>query len=178
MKKIFKNSLFILAFVVASSLKAQEVKNTVKINPLSALIRTGSAFFEHKVSSSSSVQLGFAFTGAKLDEDKFRGLALTPEYRYYVKKNAPNGLYLAPFAKYQHLSLTNDTDKGTFNSFGGGLMLGRQWVYKSGFVLDLFLGPAFNSGTYKQEYGNGDPDLSAAIDGFGLRIGISIGLGF
>lgn len=178
MRKTLKALTLLFLLVAWMNCFAQNEKNTVKINPLSALFRTGSVFYEHAISSKSSVQLGFAISGAKLDKEKFRGIALTPEYRFYLKNNAPDGLYFAPFSKYQHYTISNDTDKGTYSSFGGGLMLGRQWMYKSGFVLDLFLGPAFNSGTYKQEYGNGDPEISGAIDGFGIRVGLAIGFGF
>lgn len=177
MKKIILSLLLVTA-LLSNIVMAQEVKNTFKINPLSALFRTGSLFYERTVSPQSALQLGFAFTGLKLNETKFSGLALTPEYRYFIKKKAPAGIYVAPFAKYQNYTLTGGEDKGTYTSFGGGLSLGRQWVYQSGFVMDMFFGPSFNFGTYKAESGSQQVDVKGGIDGFGLRVGIALGFGF
>jgi hypothetical protein len=72
----------------------------------------------------------------------------------------------------------DDFSKGNYSSIGGGAVLGRQWVYKSGFTLDLFFGPAFNSGKVKADAGSSEPEVSGTIDGFGLRTGILIGFGF
>jgi hypothetical protein len=175
-----KKSILLLFFIYTLfSVKtyAQEVKNTIKINPLSALVRVGSIFYERKISPSSSLQLGIAYVRFKTDETKFSGLALTPEYRYFIKKNSINGLYVGPFAKYQNFRVTAGTDYGRYNSFGGGVSLGRQWGYSSGLVLDMFLGPVFNSGKYSAESGAAQVSLTSGIDGFGVRAGITIGFG-
>ncbi|WP_423149176.1 DUF3575 domain-containing protein [Rubrolithibacter danxiaensis] len=168
----------LLVFFAGSSLVAQEVNNTFKINPLSALLRVGSVFYERKVADNGSLQLGVAYTGLKLDDTKFTGLALTPEYRYFPKANALSGVYLAPFLRYQNYKLKENDNKGSYSSFGGGALIGRQWVFKSNFTLDLFFGPSFNSGKYKAESGDEDIDISGGINGFGLRTGLSLGLGF
>ena len=175
-----KRTLFVLfiSFLSATQIFAQEVQNTVSMNPLSALLRIGSVFYQRKVADNSSLQMGVAFTGLKLDDTKFTGLALTPEYRWYPKKNALHGLYLGPFVRYQNYTIKEADNKGSFFSIGGGAVLGRQWVYGSGFALDLFFGPSFNSGKYKAESGDDDLDINGAIDGFGLRAGVSIGFGF
>ncbi|MFM6954890.1 MAG: DUF3575 domain-containing protein [Sphingobacteriaceae bacterium] len=175
MKKYLPFFIFIL---FSTTVSAQEVKNVVKINPLSAFYRIASVFYERALSEKTSVQLGIAFSAAKFEDTKYSGLALTPEYRFYLKKQAPRGVYLAPFVKYQRYTTSDNVDKGTYKSFGGGFMLGHQWVYKSSFVLDLFIGPAYNAGTYTAEYGNGNPDFNAAIDGLGVRGGLAIGFGF
>jgi len=168
----------LLTGLLASKSFSQNESHTVKINPLSALLRIGSVFYEHKLSDKGSIQLGLAYTGIKFDDTKFSGLMVTPEYRFYPKENALNGLYLAPYLRYQNFKVTSNEDKGSYNSFGGGAVLGRQWIYKSGFTLDLFFGPSFNSGNYKAESGDGEVDFKGGIDGFGIRTGILIGFGF
>lgn len=175
MKRLLLCAIAALTFFSAN---AQEEKNTLKINPLSALLRTGSIFYERKIDETMSAQLGVAYTGVSLSDTKFTGLALTPEVRFYVKKNAPRGMYAAPFLKYQDYTITDEEDKGSYRSFGGGLLLGHQWIYNSGFVLDLFFGPSYNNGTYKATAGSNEPDIKGGIEGFGLRVGLSIGLGF
>ncbi|WP_026904972.1 DUF3575 domain-containing protein [Pedobacter glucosidilyticus] len=175
-----KTLLVALVFtgMLTSKLSAQEVNNTVKINPLSALFRIGSVFYERKMSDNLSLQLGVAYTGLKLDETKFSGFSTTPELRYYPKANALNGLYFGPFLRYQNYTVKDDINEGSYTSFGGGAVLGRQWVYKSGFTLDLFFGPSYNAGKIKADDGSGEPEVNGAIDGFGLRAGIAIGFGF
>ena len=175
MKKFLLCALTAFAFC---NVKAQEVQNTIKINPLSALLRTGSVFYERKVDDGMSVQLGVAYTGIKLDDTKFTGLAVTPEVRFYLKKHAPTGLYAAPFLRYQNYSVSDDTDKGKYTSFGGGAVMGYQWVFGSGFALDLFFGPSYNNGEYKASQGSNEPEIKGGIEGFGLRTGVTIGFGF
>ncbi|PWS26938.1 hypothetical protein DHW03_13020 [Pedobacter yonginense] len=175
MKKLFLCALTALAFLGA---KAQDAQNTIKINPLSALLSTGSVFYERKINDGISAQLGLAYTGIKLEDVKFTGVAITPEVRFYLKQKAISGLYAAPFLRYQNYTVTDGTDKGKYNSFGGGALIGRQWVYGSGFVLDLFFGPSYNSGTYKATQGNNEPDIKGGIEGFGIRTGIALGFGF
>jgi len=175
MRKLLLCAVTALTFFGA---KAQEVQNTIKINPLSALIKTGSIFYERKVSDGMSAQLGIAYTGIKISDTKFTGLAITPEVRFYLKNNAPTGLYAAPFLRYQNYTVADGTDKGKYTSFGGGALMGYQWVYGSGFVLDLFFGPSYNNGSYKATSGVDEPEIKGGIEGFGLRTGIAIGFGF
>ena len=177
MKKLFLITITILSFT-SVSVSAQEVTSTFKINPLSALFKTGSLFFEHKVAAKSSLQLGAAYTALKFDETKFTGFSITPEYRYFPKGNALSGIYLGPYLRYQNLTLTAGDSKGSYSSIGGGAVIGRQWVYKSGFVFDLFFGPSYNSGKVKADPGSSEPEVKAGIDGFGLRTGIALGFGF
>lgn len=160
------------------SAKAQDAKNTLKINPLSALISTGSIFYERKVSDGMSAQLGLAYTGIKISDTKFTGLAITPEVRFYIKHHAPTGLYAAPFVRYQNYTVSDDEDEGKYNSFGGGILMGHQWIYGSGFTLDLFFGPSYNNGEYKATSGTEEPEIKGGIEGFGIRTGIAIGFGF
>lgn len=175
MKKLFICAAMAFSF---AGLKAQDVNNTFKINPLSALLRTGSVFYERRISNGVTTQLGLAYTGLKLDETKFTGVVVTPEVRFYLKQYAPTGFYAAPFVRYQNYTITDGIDKGNYSSIGGGVLGGYQWVYGSGFVLDLFFGPSFNSGKYKASAGEDEPEIKGGIEGFGIRTGIAIGFGF
>jgi len=176
-----KKNLLLVCIIIALGFfkaRAQNPGHTVKINPISALLSTGSVFYEQRISEKNSWQLGAAYMGLKLSDTRFSGFSVTPEYRYYPKGNALNGLYIGPFARYQNYTLKADENKGSYSSIGGGVLLGRQWTYGSGFVLDLFFGPSFNSGRVKADDGSDAPDVSEAIDGMGIRTGILIGFGF
>ena len=90
-------------------------------------------------------------------------------------------MYVAPFLRYQNFSLKDKDsgDEASFSSFGGGALLGWEKTWGSGFVLDLFAGPSYNSGKVKSDSGNEDQfDVSAGISGFGVRTGITLGFAF
>lgn len=169
-----------LCTILGRAWSQSEEKNVIKINPLSALVGAGSMFYENKIDTKHSWQIGFSYMGPILRGIKCTGLAITPEYRIYLKNNALSGTYFGPYVRYKNYMIkTSENDKETYTSFGGGVVCGHQWVYKSGFVLDLFAGPCFNSS--RIEINSGSPDIvmpGLGSGGFGLRVGIALGFGF
>ena len=172
--------LMLLCLILTNAWSQTEQNNIIKVNPLSFLVATGSAFFEHKIDNNHSWQLGLAYVGYADLSSKFSGIAVTPEYRIYFNNNAISGMYVAPFLRYQNFKMTNEMNAtAKYTSFGGGVLLGRQWVYRKGFVLDAFAGPIYNAGKLSNI-------SDAAIfnkpgfgfDGFGIRAGLSLGFGF
>jgi hypothetical protein len=180
MKKYLTLTLVLVAATFVS--KAQYTpKNAIKINPASVLLSTGNISYERAIASNQSVQLGVFYSGLGLGDFKYEGFGLTPEYRFYFggNKEALNGGYVAPFARYQQFSISekNTSMKGKFETIGGGVVLGWEKSYKSGFVLDLFAGPSYNNIKFKS--GNEDDfDIKGGIKGFGLRAGVSLGFNF
>lgn len=172
--------LFFAFAVTAVTLNAQT--KAVKLNPLSLFVATGNVAFETKVSENTSFQLGGFYSGFKTGDFKYAGWGLTPEYRIYFAgdKQALNGVYAGPFARYQNYSIKDKStdDKAFFSSIGGGAVIGWQKAYSSGFVLDLFVGPAFYSGKFKDSSDEDDFDLSFGMDGFAMRVGLTIGFSF
>lgn len=177
MKKILIVCSLFLSFLA----NAQEGgrKNLIKVNPLSALVSTGSFFYERKISSNTSLQLGAFYSGCKVDDLKMNGLGITPEFRYYTsKKGNMEGLYLASFLRYQNYELTELGNKGRLNTYGGGLLVGKQWIYSKGFSLDLFAGPSYSAGNTKITSGKNSFNLPNDADGFCIRAGITVGIVF
>lgn len=184
-KNIQMKNVLLVSCMLAVSLAGfsqQRNMNAVKLNPLSLVFATGNFSYERAVSENQSAQLGIFYSGVGISGIKYSGLGITPEYRFYVagRKEALNGVYVAPFLRYQNFSLKDkDTDdKASYSSIGGGALLGWQKMWESGFVLDLFVGPSYNSGKFKNEADEDDFDITSGIDGFGLRTGITIGFGF
>lgn len=196
-----KTCLFLITlyFAISTTLFAQSksaasVDNVVKINPLSFVVQTVSVFYERKIADNKSIQLGLLYTGFGVDGTDYSGFGITPEYRYYFSGDgAPSGWFLGPYVRYQNLTLereysdffsgttTTSKDKYTLDSFGGGVVIGRQWVFSSGVSLEFFLGPNYSGGTLKAKStnsGNTTVDLNGAFDGFGLRAGVTVGYGF
>jgi hypothetical protein len=153
----------------------------VKINIFSPIVKTFNVSYEHALNSSSSFQLGFFYTGYSASDTKFSGFGITPEYRFYLSESseAPDGFYAAPFIRYQRFELTDEISdsKGTLSAVGGGVIVGRQWIFKEKFSLDLFLGPAYYSGSTEVTEGSDTFD-TGAFDGFTVRVGITFGIAF
>jgi len=175
MKRIF---LVLLLVAFCPSLFAQsEQRNVVKINPLSALIGTGAIFYERKVSDHFAPQMGFAYMQWKSGGTKLVGVMITPEARFYITGKALDGIYLAPYYRYQKFTLTDGDNEASYTSNGGGLIFGRQWIWESGFNLDFFFGAGMNEGKFEIKSGNESPDDSF-LDGFRPRIGLALGFAF
>ena len=167
------------ALVVVFSARAQSKSSVIKINILSPVVRTLSAFYEKPLSATGSFQLGLQYTGARIADIGYTGFAITPEYRAYLSKNsdAPDGFYVAPFLRYQNFTVKDRTisnSSATLSTFGGGVLIGRQWLFgrSENVALDLFLGPSYNAGSVKGD----NIDVASAFNGFGLRFGLALGL--
>ncbi|MBX7204893.1 MAG: DUF3575 domain-containing protein [Bacteroidia bacterium] len=175
MKKI--NLFFASLFLLSLGTKAQEKTFAVKLNYLSPLVKTVNLSFEKAVKEDASFQLGVYYTGFSSSGIKYSGLGLTPEYRKYLTGEALDGAYIAPFIRYQSLTLTESStsSKGTISTIGGGLIVGRQWMMK-GISFDLFVGPIYNSGSYSSK--SGAAIDAGSFEGFTIRFGTTIGLGF
>lgn len=186
MKKLFALSLVaMMLLLIEVPAKAQDAQpqNLFKINLLSPLVRSGSIFYERAVSEDISLLLGFFYMGWSPGEAKLRGFGITPELRYYLSEKypAPRGAFIAPFIRYQNITGTREgfEGKGTLSAFGGGLLIGTQTMFKNKISLDAWAGPAYYSGTQKY---TGETDEESiefpGFDGFLVRFGITVGIGF
>lgn len=170
--------IFSLASALSISVFSQDKRNNLKINIFSPILKTLNLQFERKLKEDQSFQLGAFYTGYSNGGTTLSGFGLTPEYRLYLTNVVFNGVYIAPFARYQSFTLTDDqNDKGTLSTFGGGLILGRQWLFKDKITLDIFIGPTYNSGSVKVTSGGNNFDVGS-FDGFGVRAGVCFGFAF
>lgn len=181
-----KSLCIVLAMLVVAPLFAfsetekPERKNVVKINTLTLVLGMGSVYYERKINDVMSGQLGATYVNYKFgDNTKFSGLSVSPEVRFYFQNDAVDGVYAAPYARYQNFGLDNTetNDNASYSNVGGGLALGRQWITKSGFTMDLFFGGHYSSG--KIEGASGDESFSTDLfEGFGIRAGFLLGFAF
>jgi hypothetical protein len=179
MKKLF--TVLLICFVSASIATAQT--NVIKFNILAPVVKTANLQYE-KAFGNKSFQLGAFYTGWTPSTMKLSGFGITPELRFYLGDTpAPAGFYAAPFLRYQSFTV-EETDpdfaaKGTFSAFGGGVIIGKQWIFKEKVALDMFIGPAYASGKVEAESGDsGNLEVGGGLDGFGVRFGICFGLAF
>ena len=200
------------ALLLAGAAHAQD--HVLKVDIFQPIINTLALSYEHKLSESSSFQLGLAGTFAykedysfgnyysNYDGRKTSGFAITPEYRLYLseKHSAMEGFYVAPFLRFQYLNQTGNTytldpSTGTPNgtiqqyeaslkSLGIGAVVGRHWIFKQRFSLDLYAGPAYTFSSVSQDSNTGyditKGDFVGYLDGtnYDLRGGVTFGVAF
>lgn len=208
----FIRSICICALLGFSVSKMTAQKVVLKINPLSIFLATINVQGEYLLTDKWSAQLGAFYGAAKLrigtntlaEEVGYTWFSITPEARYYAQntsKDAPRGLYMGPYLRYrldqrEFVSSIYDPDEqvftiGTVNKknhlFGGGVILGYQWLFNDLFALDLYGGPQYLAGpaTYEFRCAGCDGDESTVEEpsglnftGVSIRLGASIGIAF
>lgn len=164
-------------------------KHIIKTNLLSLLTRSASLAYEQALSKSLSIQAGGYYSQSKMLSGAQR-ISTTLELRKYISKqeNAIVGLYLAPYLKYQQIKdkpedfSGNITATVTIHTIGGGLLIGRQWIAKKGFSVDIYGGAGFNPNvhyTNLQILDVSEPyTFSRSRWQRDLRLGMVIGYGF
>lgn len=181
-----KTALLLFVLILSLNCLAQDKvelssspeKNVLKINTLSLFLGTGSLFYERKLSDMVSAQVGVGYLNFKLWSARFNGLILTPEVRIHPRKDAIDGFYMAPYLRYQRYNLSDGgQDIGSLTALGGGFLLGRQWITKSGFTMDLFFGGHYGDATAE---GSSDenPEDYDHFSGFRMRMGFALGFAF
>lgn len=170
-------------FAGVISANAQK-QNVFKVNIFSPIAKSGSFFYERALTAKSSAQIGVGFTAYSKDNVKLTGLFITPEYRFYLSESheAPAGFYVGPFLRYQNLKIEDkaagSTEEATLSTFGGGVVVGRQWIFSDIVSLDIFAGPSYNTGKVKYKDGSGSTEIPGPIEGFGARVGVTLGIAF
>ena len=181
MKKIKFTLVSILLIIFSLSATAQTKSNVLKTNLFSPILKTYWLSYEHLFNESTGVQLGFYYTGVGIGTTNFNGFAVSPEVRFYLSESpAPKGIYIAPGLRYTNFSLTDDdtTDKATYSAFGAALVVGAQTLLKEKITLEAYLGPAYSFGKLKVDSGTEETFDLGTFDGFGFRIGVTLGFAF
>ena len=164
---LFAGGLFLFIFQVQAQEKTDVPdprKNIIKFNLTSIALSHYTFQYERVLKPKQTVALGFGFSpdvplpfkktlsdqfgdnddaARAIESTRFSKITITPEYRFYLGKNkkAPQGFYIAVFARYSHMKIEQDytftpssgtlhTAKltGNINGFGGGGMIGAQWL--------------------------------------------------
>jgi hypothetical protein len=179
MKKVALLGISLL--LLSTGLKAQKMNN-IKTDLFSPFLRTGVLKFERAINEDMSLQLGFFYTGysPRESESSLSGWGITPEFRFYLSETpAPSGTYLAPNFRYMNLTANDPVvdAEATLTSFGFAINLGKQVLLKDIILIDAWVGPAYNFRTLDDPSGEVDSGISG-VDGFGIRLGIAIGIAF
>ncbi|MDI9319796.1 MAG: DUF3575 domain-containing protein [Phycisphaerales bacterium] len=173
MKKFIKTTLLGTCLVASSLLtNAQDVSNVVKVNPLGLLFGTANATYELKIGANSSVGINLLYSNFKFGDFKYSAIGGGGEYRYYFSEDPLEGWYLGGAAGFQAGKLKVDgSESANYTSITAGALGGRQWVWNSGFLIDLGLTLGYVSITYQDDF-SGISGLKASGIGIGGRFGL------
>ncbi len=169
--------------LISMGLHAQKVNN-IKTDLFSAFIRTGVIKYERAFTEDISAQLGFFYTGYTPGDGDgtLNGIGITPEFRFFLSETpAPNGTYLAPNFRYMKLSVNDPLvpeDDASLTSLSFGFNLGKQVLLKDIIVIDAWVGPTYAFRSVDDASGAVNTGSLPEIDGFGIRLGVAIGIAF
>lgn len=144
-----------IAVLGLTSVNAQE-KNVIKVNPLAVLGGTDLVSYERVLGEHTSGIISAAIGGFKLGDIKYSSFGAGLQYRYYFA-DVLDGWYGGAVVSYQSgktelengvFGGSSSDDEFDFTAIGGGLKIGHQWVWDSGFSLDLNLGASYKSFDY------------------------------
>ena len=181
MKKIIFSTAIVL-FSTAVFAQSDVQPNVIKVNPLGFLIGSANLGYEHALSEQSSIVILPSFGMLKSGGFKYSDYGLGAEYRIYFTGSAPKGTYVAPGASALFGTAKVDYSDGSsasktnISGFSGKAVIGHQWIWNSGFVLDLNGGIQYTSFTFKDK--TGDFAGQAAFSGILPALSVSIGYNF
>lgn len=174
MKKRFILSIF-CAMLLTSTFAQNQV---IKANPLGLLLGFATVSYERAITEKSTFQVNGNYGSISIFGIGYTQAGAGVDYKFYglsKKQSAPRGFYVAPGIAFSNITVHFGDDKSSITSFILRGVLGHQWIWDSGFSLDLFAG--FNyytngSITLNQESYN---KFSGAIPTMGISLGYAFG---
>lgn len=165
MKKLFLAG----ALALFGSMNAQQ--NSVKFNPLAVFGGSDMFTYERAVSEHSTIGVGAGFSSYKITDVTYNSVAGSVFYRYYFSEVLKRWYANAGISYYSGKT-TYDGSKDKYGSFGINGKMGYQWVWESGFTLDLNGGLVYRS--YNYDNGATDSNIFKA-SGVGPAFGFALG---
>lgn len=150
--------------------KAQE--NSIKVNPLAFFGGSDLVSYERKLTDNITGLIGAGYASYSLLSLKYTSFGSELQGRYYFKE-ALQGFYGGAQAGLNGGKV--DDGMGSFVSYTGirlGGKVGYQWLWNSGFTLDLNLGYAYNTFSY------GANNNAISLAGSGTMPNLGFGLGY
>ena len=180
MRKVLFVSLLFLGAIAANAQEGNG-QNVIKVNPLGLLFGSANVGYERALNEKSSFMIAPQFGGFKFGGVKYSSFGAGAQYRFYFSKTktAPEGFYAAPALSFVSGKVKWDSfdskEETKFSSFGGGAMVGNQWIFNSGFVIDLGGGIMYQKFSYKD--GEGDTEFST-LKASGVLPALSFSIGY
>ena len=182
-----KKLLMVGAIALFASVNAQE--NSIKVNPAALLGGSDLITFEHKFSDNVSGVIGAGYGGFKIGDNKYTTYGAGVQGRYYFTE-AMTGFYGAAIVDYTNGKVKIDnsfasafggssqTAEADLTGIGGGVRAGYQWIFGSGFTLDINLGASYKSFSYKWNTTADETFYGDSLKASGVLPTGSLGLGY
>ncbi len=169
-----KKLLLIVAVAIFALPKANAQENIVKFNPLALIVGSVEIGYERVLSDNQSLQVDLGYASFDSGSFDYTGLGAGLQYRFYIQesKEAPVGWFAGPFASYSTSKADNSGgDDFKTSVFAAGGVIGYQWNWNP-VTLDIYGGPAYYS------IDADDDTFDFGFDGFGPKLGLSLGFSF
>jgi hypothetical protein len=154
MKKIL-----IFLFVLSSMGAIQAQSGVFKVNPLGLAFGVANAGYEFETKEGQSTSISALYYNVS----DISGFGIGAEHRFYFDGESLRGWHAGPSVGY--LNLTDDSDTRA-SAFSIGAEVGHQWIFDSGFAVDVFGGIGFVVG-------------GSELSGFNsTAVGIGVSLGY
>ncbi len=130
-----------LAIMTVVAVNAQD--NIIKTSPIGLAFGNLNATYEKVLNEKSSVLASVSYTYRTFGVD-VNAFGIGGAYRFYfshAKKAVPAGLYINPQVNFNF----GGVDDLNYSVFSFGAEIGHQWLWDSGVVLDLGIGPNYIS---------------------------------
>jgi len=161
-------------------------KSALALNVLPVLAQSFNVFYDQRLAGKPNIALSLGF-GVYIHPDDFfspvnNQISLTGAAKFYIQESS---FYLSPYVKYRNVSYTQytyqnpyqqSTSKINWNQFGGGATFGARHVFKSGFLIDSFMG----LGGYAIEQSNNrtGEEIYFSPSDLDIRLGVALGFAF
>lgn len=127
-----KHTLNILVILIWSTTISSQ--NTIlKTNPFITAFSYLNLSIEKSVTSRTSIYANIGYLGPIFENDSAVNWGVG--YKYYFKGNGMNGFYAMP--RYTSIFVRDEALDVI------GVPIGYQWIFKSGFSIDIGLGPGY-----------------------------------
>lgn len=166
-----------------SSFSPSETKNNLKIGLNTDFFdpHPFAIAWEFKVANKQSMQIEFLPIFFKDNYSKTNGLAIALSYRKYISKNKEGlqGIYFSPMIKYGVLNESyGGSTESKSNNLNIAFLFGKQWIFKSGFSLDLNGGVGYYNGKDNNRYGYNPIGSPLTYNSYGISPSLNIKIGY
>lgn len=175
LKNVFLSTLLALGPTMAMA-----QSTNIRVNPLGLLIGMLNADVDFKVGETFTIGPRLGYFSVKAGEVKASAFAIGARANIYVTGAAfTDGWYVGPSFTYSRVSFKDGTQEGSGGSIAIAAVGGYQWVWPSGFNMNLGLGPQYLTlpDTVKDDDGNSF-NVSTLNSGILPAIEFTIGAAF
>jgi Protein of unknown function (DUF3575) len=187
------SALILLAFLGVNTSFAQKnsfspanTKNNLKLGLNTSFVgdRFGFAVaWEFKVAKKQSIQVELLPIFFKRYNEKTNGIGVALSYRKYISQNKDGiqGIYFSPAIKISTLTESYGSSRNYKISHSNmSILFGKQWVYKSGFSLDINGGIGYFRFNENSDYYNTYPTGPRPTEyiNYGITPNLNIKVGY